>query len=142
MGYAGLKDRYAITRQWFSIYLPKGRDAGPDAAAAPGVQGAGAEPACEEAAAGDLAGNQFRIVLREVAGDRGAIEANLQAIAAQGVPNYFGAQLWLMAAMWSRAARCWRADLGAESEEEGPLPVSGALVRLQRGAGAAHCAGL
>ena len=24
VGYAGLKDRYAITRQWFSIYLPKG----------------------------------------------------------------------------------------------------------------------
>ena len=25
VGYAGLKDRHAITRQWFSIYLPKGR---------------------------------------------------------------------------------------------------------------------
>jgi tRNA pseudouridine13 synthase len=24
VGYAGLKDRNAITRQWFSIYLPKG----------------------------------------------------------------------------------------------------------------------
>jgi tRNA pseudouridine13 synthase len=24
VGYAGLKDRHAITRQWFSIYLPKG----------------------------------------------------------------------------------------------------------------------
>ena len=24
VGYAGLKDRYAISRQWFSIYLPKG----------------------------------------------------------------------------------------------------------------------
>ena len=24
VGYAGLKDRYAITRQWFSVYLPKG----------------------------------------------------------------------------------------------------------------------
>ena len=25
VGYAGLKDRYAITRQWFSIYLPSGK---------------------------------------------------------------------------------------------------------------------
>ena len=24
VGYAGLKDRHAVTRQWFSIYLPKG----------------------------------------------------------------------------------------------------------------------
>jgi tRNA pseudouridine13 synthase len=41
---------------------------------------------------GDLRGNHFRIVLRDVTGDRAAIEANLQAVAAQGVPNYFGAQ--------------------------------------------------
>jgi tRNA pseudouridine13 synthase len=41
---------------------------------------------------GDLQGNRFRIVLRDVAGDRDAIEANLQAVASQGVPNYFGAQ--------------------------------------------------
>jgi len=41
---------------------------------------------------GDLQGNTFRIVLRDVSGDRDAIEANLQAIAARGVPNYFGAQ--------------------------------------------------
>jgi tRNA pseudouridine13 synthase len=41
---------------------------------------------------GDLQGNRFRIVLRDVTGDRGAIEANLEAVASQGVPNYFGAQ--------------------------------------------------
>jgi tRNA pseudouridine13 synthase len=28
VGYAGLKDRYAITRQWFSIYLPNGKGKG------------------------------------------------------------------------------------------------------------------
>ena len=41
---------------------------------------------------GDLQGNRFRIVLRDVVGDREAIEANLKAVASQGVPNYFGAQ--------------------------------------------------
>lgn len=41
---------------------------------------------------GDLQGNRFRIVLREVAGERDAIEANLKAVASHGVPNYFGAQ--------------------------------------------------
>ena len=41
---------------------------------------------------GDLLGNRFRIVLRDVTGDRDAVEANLEAVAARGVPNYFGAQ--------------------------------------------------
>jgi tRNA pseudouridine13 synthase len=41
---------------------------------------------------GDLQGNRFCIVLREVSGNPEAIEANLQAVASQGVPNYFGAQ--------------------------------------------------
>ncbi len=41
---------------------------------------------------GDLQGNRFRIVLRDVTGDRSAVEANLKAVASQGVPNYFGAQ--------------------------------------------------
>jgi tRNA pseudouridine13 synthase len=44
---------------------------------------------------GDLQGNRFRIVLRDVTGDPDAIkaiEANLKAVASRGVPNYFGAQ--------------------------------------------------
>ena len=41
---------------------------------------------------GDLQGNRFRIVLRDVTGEREAIEATLQAVASQGVPNHFGAQ--------------------------------------------------
>ncbi len=41
---------------------------------------------------GNLQGIEFRIVLRGVAGERDAIEANLQAVASRGVPNYFGAQ--------------------------------------------------
>lgn len=39
---------------------------------------------------GDLQGNHFRIVLRNVAGEHGAVEARLQAVASQGAPNYFG----------------------------------------------------
>ena len=41
---------------------------------------------------GALAGNRFRIVLRDVDGDVDAARARLAAIAADGVPNYFGEQ--------------------------------------------------
>lgn len=91
VGYAGLKDRHAVTRQWFSLRLPK--------RVAP-------EQPFEDAEAqllqqvwhgrklprGALRGNRFTVVLRELVGDRAAIGQRLADIAAHGVPNYFGAQ--------------------------------------------------
>lgn len=96
VGYAGLKDRHAITRQWFSIYRPHGKAAGetPDLTQLqhPEFKVLSQSRHVKKLRPGDLQGNRFRIVLRDVAGDRSAIEANLQAVASQGVPNYFGAQ--------------------------------------------------
>ena len=98
VGYAGLKDRWAITRQWFSIYFPSGK-AGetPDLTQLqhPEFKVLGQSRHVRKLRPGDLQGNRFRIVLRDVTGGPDAlkaIEANLKAIAAQGVPNYFGAQ--------------------------------------------------
>lgn len=99
VGYAGLKDRYAITRQWFSIYLPYGKGKGetPDLTQLqhPEFKVLSQSRHVKKLRPGDLQGNRFRILLREVTGDAAAIqaiEANLQAIASAGVPNYFGAQ--------------------------------------------------
>ncbi|MGM9482142.1 tRNA pseudouridine(13) synthase TruD [Roseateles sp. NT4] len=92
VGYAGLKDRYAITRQWFSIYLPKGETPDLTGLQHPEFKVLSQSRHVKKLRPGDLQGNRFRIVLRDVSGDRDAIEANLQAIASQGVPNYFGAQ--------------------------------------------------
>ncbi len=92
VGYAGLKDRHAITRQWFSIYFPKGETPDLTQLRHPEFRVLGQSRHVKKLRPGDLLGNRFRIVLREVAGNRDAIETNLQAIAAQGVPNYFGAQ--------------------------------------------------
>ncbi|GAA3921405.1 tRNA pseudouridine(13) synthase TruD [Luteimonas lutimaris] len=100
IGYAGLKDRHALTRQRFSVQLP-GRDA-PDTAAleaAAAASGAGQALRVLDQARharklprGALAGNRFRLVLREVLGGRDAIDARLRDIAGHGVPNYFGEQ--------------------------------------------------
>lgn len=92
VGYAGLKDRYAVTRQWFSIYLPKGETPDLTQLQHPEFKVLSQSRHVKKLRPGDLQGNRFRIVLRDVSGDRGAIEANLQAVASQGVPNYFGAQ--------------------------------------------------
>lgn len=92
VGYAGLKDRYAITRQWFSIYLPKGETPDLTRLQHPEFKVLSQSRHVKKLRPGDLQGNRFCIVLRDVTGDRAAIEANLQAVASQGVPNYFGAQ--------------------------------------------------
>ena len=92
VGYAGLKDRYAITRQWFSIYLPKGETPDLTQLQHPEFKVLSQSRHVKKLRPGDLQGNRFRIVLRDVSGDRDAIEANLKAVASQGVPNYFGAQ--------------------------------------------------
>jgi tRNA pseudouridine13 synthase len=98
IGYAGLKDRHALTRQRFSVWLPK--KVAPDVATLDHVSQDGAESLRVLAAywharklpRGALAGNRFVLTLREVVGDRAAIDARLAAIAARGVPNYFGEQ--------------------------------------------------
>lgn len=99
VGYAGLKDRYAITRQWFSIYLPnvKGKGETPDLTQLqhPEFKVLSQSRHVKKLRPGDLRGNRFRIVLREVTGEPDAIKAmetNLKAVASHGVPNYFGAQ--------------------------------------------------
>ncbi|CAN6484276.1 unnamed protein product [Victoria cruziana] len=95
VGYAGLKDRYALTRQWFSIYLPKGDTPDLTQLQHPEFKVLSQSRHVKKLRPGDLQGNRFRIVLRDVNGDPGALEAievNLKAIAAHGVPNYFGAQ--------------------------------------------------
>lgn len=95
VGYAGLKDRRAITRQWFSIYLPEGREGPtPDLTAHwhPEFQVLRQSRHLKKLRRGDLQGNHFRIVLRDVSGDRDAIDTRLEAVSSKGVPNYFGAQ--------------------------------------------------
>lgn len=92
VGYAGLKDRYAITRQWFSIHLPKGDTPDLTRLEHPEFRALSQSRHVKKLRSGDLQGNRFRITLRDVTGDPAAIEANLNAVASQGVPNYFGAQ--------------------------------------------------
>jgi tRNA pseudouridine13 synthase len=92
IGYAGLKDRHAVTRQRFSVWLPK--------KVAPDVGSLQSEDLnvldhawhSRKLPRGALAGNRFELMLHDVVGDRAEIDARLAAIRARGVPNAFGVQ--------------------------------------------------
>jgi tRNA pseudouridine13 synthase len=92
VGYAGLKDRHAVTTQHFTVQLP-GRD-GPDWAEL-GIDGLELLEISRherKIRRGGLRGNRFRLTVREVVGDRETADRRLERIAREGVPNYFGAQ--------------------------------------------------
>ena len=92
VSYAGLKDRHAVTRQRFSVHLPK--RIAPDIATleVEGLRVLASEWHAKKLPRGALAGNRFVLTLRDVQGERADIGARLQLIAARGVPNYFGEQ--------------------------------------------------
>ncbi|HUO95479.1 MAG TPA: tRNA pseudouridine(13) synthase TruD, partial [Steroidobacteraceae bacterium] len=64
----------------------------PQGEAAAGVRVLEALPHSRKLRRGALAGNGFRIVLRDLEVDAGALDERLARIAAEGVPNYFGPQ--------------------------------------------------
>ena len=92
ISYAGLKDRHAVTTQRFSVHLPK--RVAPDLALLDDAEMQVVESTWHnrKLQRGALAGNRFGLVLREVQGDRTAIDARLAEIAARGIPNWFGEQ--------------------------------------------------
>ena len=92
VGYAGMKDRHAVTRQRFSVHLP-GREAPSlDALQSDDLRVLDSARHSRKLPRGALAGNRFELVLRDVAGDRDGIESRLRSIQTRGVPNYFGEQ--------------------------------------------------
>ena len=90
VGYAGLKDRHALTRQYFTV--PGGDNRRWDDFSVPGIQVLSATAHRRKLRRGSHRGNRFRIVLRELSADRAAFEARITELAADGVPNYFGVQ--------------------------------------------------
>ena len=97
VGYGGLKDRAALTSQWFSL---------PRQSADSGIH-EGVVSLCDRDGRLELlrvsantrklkrgmhSGNGFRITLREVSAAGAALETRLHSMRARGVPNYFGLQ--------------------------------------------------
>jgi len=94
VGYAGLKDRHAVARQWFSVRRPSAEGTDWGSFEAEGVRIAEQQLHRRKLKRGAHRGNTFRIALRadDVAQHETAIGQRLAQIEACGVPNYFGEQ--------------------------------------------------
>ena len=92
VGYAGLKDRHAVTRQWFSV--PRWNSPDWKTLDVDGVEILDVQRHNKKLRRGAHKTNTFRIVLRGDDLNIGvdALEKRIQTIREKGVPNYFGEQ--------------------------------------------------
>jgi len=92
VGFAGLKDRNAVTTQYFTV--PRGKRAAEEFT---GLAGEGYEVLAAAAhqrklPRGALEGNRFAITVRGLTCDPAELELRMQRLATGGAPNYFGEQ--------------------------------------------------
>jgi tRNA pseudouridine13 synthase len=131
VGFAGLKDRHAVTTQWFTV--PRGATRAED-----WISLAHAEFSIVEVQAhrrklrrGALAGNRFRLRIRDFAGDHRALHERIGRIALSGVPNYFGEQRFGREANNIRLAMAWATSgrrPGGRSEQSFALSAARSLL--------------
>lgn len=89
--YAGRKDKFAKTQQWIGVHLPGKEEPDWSQFSLEGVTILSHTRHNKKLRTGQLKGNRFIITLRDVT-DAKELEQRLTAIAAHGVPNYYGSQ--------------------------------------------------
>lgn len=92
VGFAGMKDRNALSRQWFSVRRPSSAGTNWEAFDLPGVRILEQARHGRKLRRGAHLGNKFRIALRGVDTPEASINARLELVRNSGVPNYFGEQ--------------------------------------------------
>jgi tRNA pseudouridine13 synthase len=96
VGYAGLKDRYAVTTQWYSVYLPGRDDIDWDDFHCEGVELIAVTRHQRKLQRGALKQNRFTIRLRDIepgtSSDFDRLVERCELIRREGIPNYFGEQ--------------------------------------------------
>ena len=92
VGYSGLKDFFAATEQWFSVWLPGAESPDWNSFEMEGVQVLQHARHSRKIKRGTHKANQFSILIRGLSSPSGDLEHRLELVRRQGVPNYFGAQ--------------------------------------------------
>ena len=127
-GYAGLKDKNAVTTQVLSVegVLPERvlKIAQPD------IEVLWAERHPHKLRVGHLRGNRFQIILRDIPHDALLlVESTMERLATEGVPNRFGAQRFgnkndshligkaLVKTDWETEVRCMLADDALQDDD-------------------------
>lgn len=92
VGYAGLKDRHAVTRQWFSVRRPSSAGTNWKDFELPGVKILDLSRHGRKLRRGAHSGNRFRIAVRDIDVTLDQLDQRLSLMRRDGVPNYFGEQ--------------------------------------------------
>ncbi len=92
VGYAGLKDRHAVTSQWFTVKTEGHEEPDWSLFSADDCQIKTLTRHNKKLKRGVLSGNRFSLVLSGIEGDRAVWEQSLRQIKTNGVPNYFAEQ--------------------------------------------------
>lgn len=92
VGYAGLKDRHAVTRQWFSINLQGIEEPNWSQFENDSIKIIKQSYHTKKLKRGVLAANQFKLTLTNLKGEQQSWLKALEQIKLNGVPNYFGEQ--------------------------------------------------
>jgi tRNA pseudouridine13 synthase len=92
VGFAGLKDRNAVTTQHFTV--PRGKRAAEEflGVVGEGFEVLGAVAHQRKLPRGALDGNRFTLIVRGLSCDSQQLNERMDRIASGGVPNYFGEQ--------------------------------------------------
>lgn len=109
VSYAGLKDRKAVTSQWFSLQLPGRADPDFSSLWNEDLQCLASNRHSRKLQRGAHSANRFRILLSALQADHAALDRRLEQIARSGVPNYFGPQRFGRDASNILDARSWAA---------------------------------
>ncbi len=92
VSFAGMKDRNAVTTQWFSVQMP-GREAPDWQKFLPeSIQVLAEKRHDRKLRRGTLQGNRFNILIRDFKGSEDELKASIERIRQQGIPNYYGKQ--------------------------------------------------
>lgn len=92
VSHCGLKDKHAVTRQWFSIHLPGKPSPSAEDFDIDGVRVLSVTRNLRKLQRGAHDANQFTIRLRDFGVAKDAVSQRWNDMATRGVPNYFGPQ--------------------------------------------------
>jgi len=123
IGYAGMKDKYAVTTQTFSINLSGKQEPEWAGIESDSIRIIKTSRHPRKLKRGVLKGNRFKLVVRDIEGDLNCVADRLQQISEHGVPNYFGVQRFGNEA--SNIEKAWRffnePELRVKKDERGIL---------------------
>jgi tRNA pseudouridine13 synthase len=92
VSFAGLKDRHAVTTQWFSVWLPGKADPDWTRFETDNMKVLHTVRHARKLKRGVLSGNSFKIIIRDWQGDKDKAIGHLEAMKTNGIANYFGSQ--------------------------------------------------